>query len=143
VDSDHHGTVGYRQNFSFVTKEDGVRVRSGWLMTELGLREDGQDEVTICKVYVSPRAPATAANNSKKPAASGRKRKKADDASAPARQCRRRARRKTSEEEDHASAMAGNQEGLVEESTPEEPEVVEVLRMSLTTSTGGCGTRTS
>ncbi|CAM0882043.1 unnamed protein product [Alopecurus aequalis] len=115
VVSAHHGGVGYRQNFSFVTKEDGARVRSGWLMVELGLHDDGQDEVTLCKVYFSPRAAA------KKPAASARKRKA--DAPAPAHQCHRRARQKTSgsdtDQDEHPAengdhAKAGKQEGLVE-----------------------------
>jgi hypothetical protein len=125
VESARHGGVGYRQNFSFVTKEDGARVRSGWLMAELGLREDGQDEMTLCKVYFSPRA---AAKNQKKPAAatSSCARKRKADASATAHHCHRRARQKTSNEE---NTNTGNQEDLVEveaESSPspaDEPEV--------------------
>ncbi|KQK09093.1 hypothetical protein BRADI_2g46020v3, partial [Brachypodium distachyon] len=89
------GLLGHRQNFSFVTKEDGVRVRSGWLMVELGLHGDGQDEVTICKVYFSPRTAAK--NQRKKPALSSsssssatRKRKVAETTTpAPAGQRRR------------------------------------------------------
>ncbi|KAM0857896.1 hypothetical protein ACQ4PT_048170 [Festuca glaucescens] len=123
VDSAHHGGVGYRQTFSFVTKVDGARVRSGWLMAELGLREDGQDEMTLCKVYFSPRA---AAKNHRNPAAAAScARKRKAGASVTAHQCHRRASHKTSKE-DHAKA--GKQEGLVEveERSPspaDEPEV--------------------
>ncbi|GJN18094.1 hypothetical protein PR202_gb05215 [Eleusine coracana subsp. coracana] len=46
--------LGHRQSFSFVTKVDGRRVRSGWLMVELGI--DGTDEMVLCKIYFSPRA---------------------------------------------------------------------------------------
>ncbi|KAM0908499.1 hypothetical protein ACQ4PT_015418 [Festuca glaucescens] len=124
VDSAHHHGLGYRQTFSFVTKEDGARVRSGWLMAELGLREDGQDEMTLCKVYFSSRA---AAKNHKEPAAattsSCARKRTADAYSATAHQCHRR---KTSKP-DHHDAKAGEQEGLVvvveDSSPPDEPEV--------------------
>lgn len=46
--------LGHRQSFSFVTKLDGRRVRSGWLMVELGI--EGHDEMVLCKIYFSPRA---------------------------------------------------------------------------------------
>ena len=126
VSAHHHGggLLGHRQNFSFVTKEDGVRVRSGWLMVELGLHGDGQDEVTLCKVYFSPRA----AKNNKKPAASSSARKRKADAGspAPARQCRRR---REMNQDDHPvekqAVKAGKQEGFVEESSADEPEVVD------------------
>ncbi|KAL6614745.1 hypothetical protein ACP70R_037015 [Stipagrostis hirtigluma subsp. patula] len=56
--------VGHRQSFSFVKKEGGVRVRTGWLMMELRLLADGgaQEEdapgsLVLCKVYRSPRNP--------------------------------------------------------------------------------------
>jgi hypothetical protein len=34
---EHRRRLGHRQSFSFVTKEEGRRVRSGWLMVEFGL----------------------------------------------------------------------------------------------------------
>ncbi|CAL4974766.1 unnamed protein product [Urochloa decumbens] len=80
--------LGHRQSFSFVTKVDGRRVRSGWLMVELGL--DGDDAgVVLCKIYFSPRARVGAGG-----AAGGRKRKAAaaGDRNSPARQQRRRTR---------------------------------------------------
>jgi len=48
--------LGHRRIFSFVTKVDGRRVRSGWLMVEIGL--DGNDDTVLCKIYFSPRAAA-------------------------------------------------------------------------------------
>ncbi|XP_044976648.1 uncharacterized protein LOC123444097 [Hordeum vulgare subsp. vulgare] len=53
----HSRQIGYRQAFSFATKEDGRLVRSGWLMAEIGLNPDASspDEVVLCKVYRSPR----------------------------------------------------------------------------------------
>ncbi|CAL4955182.1 unnamed protein product [Urochloa decumbens] len=80
--------LGHRQSFSFVTKVDGRRVRSGWLMVELGL--DGDDAgVVLCKIYFSPRARVGGGG-----AAGGRKRKAAaaGDRNNPARQQRRRTR---------------------------------------------------
>ncbi|KAG8055873.1 hypothetical protein GUJ93_ZPchr0001g29361 [Zizania palustris] len=53
--------VGRRQFFSFVRKEGSRRVRSGWIMVEIGLnygrRDNPSDELVLCKVYRSPRAP--------------------------------------------------------------------------------------
>uniref|UniRef100_J3L2U3 NAC domain-containing protein n=2 Tax=Oryza brachyantha TaxID=4533 RepID=J3L2U3_ORYBR len=52
--------IGRRQAFSFVTKRDGQRVRTGWIMVEIGLGYAQQDvssnELVLCKVYRSPRA---------------------------------------------------------------------------------------
>uniref|UniRef100_A0A0E0JMC8 NAC domain-containing protein n=1 Tax=Oryza punctata TaxID=4537 RepID=A0A0E0JMC8_ORYPU len=57
--------IGRRQFFSFVTKEGPRRVRSGWIMVEIGLKYAQQnvssDELVLCKVYRSPRAPPAAA----------------------------------------------------------------------------------
>lgn len=84
ADGDHQ--IGWRQFFSFMTREDGQRVRStrsGWIMVEISLQQEGSsDELVLCKVYRSPRkGPAPSAVES--PAASGRKRK-ADDNNAAA-----------------------------------------------------------
>lgn len=53
----HSRQIGYRQAFSFATKEDGRLVRSGWLMAEIGLNPDAssEEELVLCKVYRSPR----------------------------------------------------------------------------------------
>ncbi|KAJ1284753.1 hypothetical protein BS78_03G229400 [Paspalum vaginatum] len=55
VVGDHGRRLGQRQSFSFVTKLDGRRVRSGWLMVELSLGDDGGG-MALCKIYFSPRA---------------------------------------------------------------------------------------
>jgi len=49
--------LGHRRSFSFVTRAaGGRRVRSGWLMVELGLGD--AHDVALCKIYFSPaRAP--------------------------------------------------------------------------------------
>ncbi|KAI4999591.1 hypothetical protein ZWY2020_004180 [Hordeum vulgare] len=124
----HRGSlVGHRQNFSFVTKEDGVRVRSGWLMVELGLHGDGRDQVTLCKVYFSPRAAKNDSDETPAASSSARKRKADADSPAPSRQCRRRRRRREMKQEDHPvekqEVKAGEEEGLVEENSPDETEV--------------------
>nr|CAB3477919.1 unnamed protein product [Digitaria exilis] len=59
--------IGHRQSFSFVNKEGGQRVRTGWLMMELRLLREGAGEraqaedavgnLVLCKVYRSPRNP--------------------------------------------------------------------------------------
>ncbi|PAN29146.1 hypothetical protein PAHAL_5G208600 [Panicum hallii] len=60
--------IGYRQSFSFIKKEDGSRVRTGWLMMELRLLKDDAGQgaraeeaalgnLVLCKVYRSPRNP--------------------------------------------------------------------------------------
>lgn len=55
--------VGHRQFFSFVKKreEDGKRVRTGWLMVELGVGNDAasasSNELVLCKIYMTPRMP--------------------------------------------------------------------------------------
>ncbi|XP_062180038.1 uncharacterized protein LOC133884589 [Phragmites australis] len=46
--------LGHRQSFSFVTMVDGRRVRSGWLMVEVGI--DDAEDMVLCKIYFSPRA---------------------------------------------------------------------------------------
>jgi hypothetical protein len=65
--------VGYRQSFSYMTRgADGAAVRTGWIMQELRLHVDDDDEGggglrdqvqrhVLCKVYRSPRHPDTAA----------------------------------------------------------------------------------
>jgi hypothetical protein len=63
--------LDHRQSFSFVTKEDGRRARSEWLIVELGL--DGNDEI----VFFSPRAHLLIAGATAAPA---RKSKAADAA---------------------------------------------------------------
>ncbi|CAN6222258.1 unnamed protein product [Urochloa humidicola] len=72
--------VGYRQSFSYMRRaEDGVAVRTGWIMVELRLHDDdGEDGnggggggsmedqlegLVLCKVYRSPRHPDTAKAN--------------------------------------------------------------------------------
>ena len=64
--------IGYRQSFSFVNKEGGSRVRTGWLMMELRILKDDAGEgaraeeenalgnIVLCKVYRSPRHPGHA-----------------------------------------------------------------------------------
>ncbi|XP_062217737.1 protein ATAF2-like [Phragmites australis] len=58
--------IGHRQSFSFMKKEGGVRVRTGWLMMEIRLERDHGHEAqeedslgnrVLCKVYRSPRNP--------------------------------------------------------------------------------------
>ncbi|CAL4948190.1 unnamed protein product [Urochloa decumbens] len=61
--------IGHRQSFSFVKKDGGGRVRTGWLMMELRLLKDGAaaadgkgeaaalGNLVLCKVYRSPRNP--------------------------------------------------------------------------------------
>ncbi|KQK09175.1 hypothetical protein BRADI_2g46483v3, partial [Brachypodium distachyon] len=55
--------VGHRQFFSFVTKEHGRRVRTGWLMVELGIDNEHQvsrsSELVLCKIYMTPREAST------------------------------------------------------------------------------------
>jgi hypothetical protein len=84
--------LGHRQSFSFITKDDdGQRVRSGWLMVELSLDVDEEEQLVLSKVYFSPRAPGA-----KKPttaAAMSRHKRKlstTDIASPPRRQRRHR-----------------------------------------------------
>ncbi|XP_066311293.1 NAC domain-containing protein 18-like [Miscanthus floridulus] len=87
--------VGHRQGFSFVTKVDGRRVRSGWLMVELSLDGADADDVVLCKIYFSPRASASASAAE----SSGRKRKAAADDKNPASSARRRRRGRPTEAE--------------------------------------------
>ncbi|KAK1594684.1 hypothetical protein QYE76_017774 [Lolium multiflorum] len=81
VDGDHQ--IGWRQFFSFMTKDAGRSTRTGWIMVEIGLeqQEGLTDELVLCKVYRSPRkGPAPTALESTAPAASGRsKRRRVDD----------------------------------------------------------------
>ncbi|RCV26716.1 hypothetical protein SETIT_5G268800v2 [Setaria italica] len=60
--------IGHRQSFSFVKKDGGSRLRTGWLMMELRLLKDGAagkeaqaegalGNLVLCKVYRSPRNP--------------------------------------------------------------------------------------
>lgn len=65
--------VGYRQSFSFMKKEGGVRTRTGWLMLELRLEAERDQEersdgsLVLCKVYRSPRHPGEPASPSPPP----------------------------------------------------------------------------
>uniref|UniRef100_A0A0E0N0F4 NAC domain-containing protein n=1 Tax=Oryza rufipogon TaxID=4529 RepID=A0A0E0N0F4_ORYRU len=84
--------LGHRQSFSFITKDDdGQRVRSGWLMVELSLDVDEEEQLVLSKVYFSLRGPGA-----KKPttaAAMSRHKRKlstTDIASPPRRQRRHR-----------------------------------------------------
>uniref|UniRef100_A0ACD5VGN6 Uncharacterized protein n=1 Tax=Avena sativa TaxID=4498 RepID=A0ACD5VGN6_AVESA len=77
-------TIGWRQFFSFMTKEEGQRVRnirSGWIMVEIGLEQEGSsDELVLCKVYRSPRkGPAPSAVESTAAAGTSGRKRKADD----------------------------------------------------------------
>ncbi|KAF0912161.1 hypothetical protein E2562_013049 [Oryza meyeriana var. granulata] len=56
--------VGHRQFFSFVKKrEDGKRVRTGWLMVELGLDSETEDaSMVLCKIYLTPRMPSSSSS---------------------------------------------------------------------------------
>ncbi|KAG0538885.1 hypothetical protein BDA96_03G275400 [Sorghum bicolor] len=86
--------IGHRQSFSFVKKDTGVRVRTGWLMIELRLLKDGEKPEAedsalgnrvLCKVYRSPRNPepsgsgATASASAAAAAAPGHKAEADDD----------------------------------------------------------------
>uniref|UniRef100_A0A0E0JM56 NAC domain-containing protein n=1 Tax=Oryza punctata TaxID=4537 RepID=A0A0E0JM56_ORYPU len=97
--------LGHRQNFSFITKDDdGQRVRSGWLMVELSLDVDGQDDdeeqLVLSKVYFSPRAPGAKKPTVAAVAMSRHKRKLSttDIASPPPRQRRHRVSSSSPEE---------------------------------------------
>ncbi|TVU35546.1 hypothetical protein EJB05_17442, partial [Eragrostis curvula] len=108
---EHGRRLGHRQSFSFVTKVDGRRVRSGWLMVELGL--DDADETVLCKIYFSPRAHLTAGAAASSSAA--RKRKAAaaandDDDRRPAPVRRRRASPPTDSAAPHAEDTSGAEE---------------------------------
>ncbi|KAF8696001.1 hypothetical protein HU200_036882 [Digitaria exilis] len=100
--------LGHRQSFSFVTKVDGGRVRSGWLMVELSLdADDDVDEnatdMVLCKIYFSPRARLNGRGAPTSSSAAGRKRKAAvDDKKNPtlSRQRRRRVDDTTSDAEE-------------------------------------------
>ncbi|WVZ69286.1 hypothetical protein U9M48_018097 [Paspalum notatum var. saurae] len=95
VVGDNGRRLGQRQSFSFVTKLDGRRVRSGWLMVELSLGDADGDVgggMALCKIYFSPRArvdggstAAAAAAASSSAGRSNNKRKAAaDDDKSPA-----------------------------------------------------------
>jgi hypothetical protein len=87
--------VGYRQSFSFMKKEGIRRTRTGWLMLELRLGAEGDQEeggsagsLVLCKVYRSPRHPGEvtppaprkrAADDDDESSASPRPKGKADD----------------------------------------------------------------
>ncbi|KAL5226732.1 hypothetical protein ABZP36_014997 [Zizania latifolia] len=81
--------VGRRQFFSFVRKEGSRRVRSGWIMVEIGLnygrRDNPSDELVLCKVYRSPRAPVAsgARKTTVAPAPAAMKSKAVEEAPAP------------------------------------------------------------
>uniref|UniRef100_A0A0D9V433 NAC domain-containing protein n=1 Tax=Leersia perrieri TaxID=77586 RepID=A0A0D9V433_9ORYZ len=81
--------IGRRQFFSFVKKEGSRRVRSGWIMVEIGLNLGQQDvpsdELVLCKVYRSPRAPPPAVNRSTAapPPAAAAEKSKTEEAAAP------------------------------------------------------------
>ncbi|KAL6845294.1 hypothetical protein ACP4OV_024789 [Aristida adscensionis] len=79
--------VGRRQSFSFVKKDGGARARTGWLMMELQLLDEGQEggdsagSLVLCKVYRSPRNPEPSDDDA---AASGRKTESNDESSSAA-----------------------------------------------------------
>lgn len=112
--------IGRRQSFSFVKKEGGQRVRSGWLMVEIclnhGKEEGSADEIVLCKVYRSPRAlPARGVKKSTAAvAASGRKRKADDKNSGAARHVRLCSRCRT----EPAESQSETADDAVEEDEP-------------------------
>ncbi|KAG8077487.1 hypothetical protein GUJ93_ZPchr0007g4477 [Zizania palustris] len=121
--------LGHRQRFSFVTKDDGgQRIRSGWLMMELGLDSEGQkdEELVLSKVYFSRRAP-----NAKFAATSCPHKMKIDatDASPPSRQ-RCRTVRASPDEASAPEALSEEEDPMSNESedAPQEDDCV-----------GGCG----
>ncbi|KAM0928581.1 hypothetical protein ACQ4PT_002569 [Festuca glaucescens] len=67
LDADGHTTVGYARSLTYGHKTNrdppgkgATFKRLGWCMKELGLnRQDGADQLVICKVYRSPRADAS------------------------------------------------------------------------------------
>lgn len=83
--------IGHRQSFSFVKKDTGVRVRTGWLMIELRLlnRKDGAGQKpeeegalgnrVLCKVYRSPRNPVPSGSEATAAAAAPGHKAEADD----------------------------------------------------------------
>ena len=88
--------IGHRQSFSFVKKDTGVRVRTGWLMIELRLLKNGgagqkpeaeaeEEEEgalrnrVLCKVYRSPRNPEPSGSGATAAAASAGHKAEADD----------------------------------------------------------------
>ncbi|XP_066309371.1 NAC domain-containing protein 67-like [Miscanthus floridulus] len=83
--------IGHRQSFSFVKKDTGVRVRTGWLMIELRLLKDGAGQEpeaeedgalgnrVLCKVYRSPRNPEPSGSGAAAAAASPGHKAEADD----------------------------------------------------------------
>ncbi|XP_051221572.1 transcription factor JUNGBRUNNEN 1-like [Lolium perenne] len=65
VKDDLGDTIGRRQFFSFVYKTDDgrSRIRTGWLMVELGLHHEKDanrplEEMVLCKIYFTPRTPS-------------------------------------------------------------------------------------
>ncbi|CAM0882097.1 unnamed protein product [Alopecurus aequalis] len=93
---DAHGRrVGRRQFFSFVIKKNRKRIRTGWLMVELGLdRQQDEnmpsEELVLCKIYFTPRSlsspdvtrPAQVADKGKRKTIDG-----SPDEAPPVRQC--------------------------------------------------------
>ncbi|KAK1666393.1 hypothetical protein QYE76_054552 [Lolium multiflorum] len=99
VKDDLGNTIGRRQFFSFVYKTDDgrSRIRTGWLMVELGLHhEKGAnrplEEMVLCKIYFTPRTPSGQGVTIPAVVANGGKRKTVDDESSdearPVKQCR-------------------------------------------------------
>ncbi|KAG0538886.1 hypothetical protein BDA96_03G275500 [Sorghum bicolor] len=123
LEGDGHGRVlvGHRQGFSFVTKVDGRRVRSGWLMVELSLDGADADDVVLCKIYFSPRARASASASASASAASaGRKRKAAaaaDDKN-PANSARQRRRGPGTSTPNADEKDSTQSRGLADEDSP-------------------------
>ncbi|KAL5221053.1 hypothetical protein ABZP36_025766 [Zizania latifolia] len=116
--------LGHRQIFSFVTKDDGgQRIRSGWLMVELGLDGDGKkdEELVLSKVYFSSRAPSA-----KKLAATSSphmRKMDATDASPPARQ-RCRAIRASPDEASAPEALSEEEDPMADEPEAQEDDGV-------------------
>ncbi|CAO2183281.1 unnamed protein product [Urochloa humidicola] len=121
--------LGHRQSFSFVTKVDGRRVRSGWLMVELGLDDGGDAGVVLCKIYFSPRA-RVGGMGAAAASAAGRKRKAAaaaaGDRNSPAARRRRQAR-----------ATAGEAGASLEDDDEEEEEEEENIQVAEESSAAG------
>ncbi|PUZ55376.1 hypothetical protein GQ55_5G207300 [Panicum hallii var. hallii] len=111
--------LGHRRSFSFVTKAGVQRVRSGWLMVELGL--DDADGVALCKIYFSPRA-RTSGGAASAASSAGRKRKQAaaGDPAASSRRGRRPTEAGAPRRDDAVTADAESTQdggGLADESS--------------------------
>jgi hypothetical protein len=100
VQDDLGHKIGRRQSFSFVYKTDdgrSSRIRTGWLMLELGLdceppgASRSSEEMVLCKIYFTPRTLSAPGVTRPAQVAGGGKRKNTDDESPdeahPVKQC--------------------------------------------------------